>query len=285
MASRRLRWSFGALFSTALVLLFVGIFSFLALSFHTVFDALLVNIPMKLVLPDYISDTEAFSVKTELAKAPYVKAASYVSKAQALQRMKDLGEDFLQAMDGQNPLPPIVELQIKPAYLDGPTIDQISKTLLDKPEIHEVYFPVREIALVLENATRIKMLAAIIGLLMLLNAILIIGNTIRLSIYDQRLTIRSMQLIGATAGYIRRPFLIKGCLQGFLGGLIACLMMIALVVALSQIADLNLNPFLWSIPTQLLYLLLIIGGAAVGTFGSWLAVNRYLNKSLDQLHQ
>jgi cell division transport system permease protein len=271
-----------SLVNISLILFFLGIFVFLALAGQRVLDLTLQSLRLKLVLPDHVTAAEAQSLADSLSSLYWVQSVDYVSKEQAL-KLFDTGEDFLAAMDGANPLPATLQIQLQPQSIEPQFLSQTSRELLELPQVIDIYYPIQQIDNILANAARLQVLALVVGAVLLFIALLLIVNTIRLAIYSKRMVIRSMQLIGATSSFIRWPFVRLGLVQGALGGLVASALILALIFILERLTELDLSLLLQGLEIKLLFLGLILIGTVLGWLSSRIAVNRFLDRSIDSL--
>lgn len=271
-----------SLINISLILFFLGIFVFLALAGQRVLDLTLQSLRLKLILPDHVTATEARSLADSLDRLYWVQSVAYVSKEDAL-RQFDAGEDFLAAMDGTNPLPATLQIQLQPQAIESQFLSEISRELLELPQVVDIYYPIQQIDNILANAARLRILALAVGAVLLLIALLLIINTVRLAIYSKRMVIRSMQLIGATRSFIRWPFVRLGLLQGTLAGLLANGLILVLILSLERLTELDLSLLLQGNEIKVLFLALVLTGTVLGWLSSRIAVNRFLDRSLDHL--
>lgn len=284
---RRSRANFvTATFSIALVLFFLGTFGTLALFTKAFTRSAKESIEMRISLYDGVGTPQLQQFMERLLAQPYVLDARYISKEEAARLyLERTGEDLLEALDGINPLPPEVRVRLRSTYLQADSVNRIQSQLREEIIISDISIPTRLLDVVNQNANTLAMAALLIGGVAVLIAFYLIFGTIRLAIYAKRLTIRSMQLIGATKGFIRRPFLKRGFAQGFLAGLIAAGMLLAMLYVMdTQIDLLNLTDqeFFDSFGIGVLGSLILFG-CILGFLGSYLAVNRYLDQDLDEL--
>ncbi|HOW31998.1 MAG TPA: permease-like cell division protein FtsX, partial [Bacteroidales bacterium] len=210
-------------------------------------------------------------------------ASQYISKEQAARELsEDLGEDFVKFLD-YNPLPPTIDLQLKAEYTNTDSIAKIEKQLKAGSLVKEVVYQKSLIDVVNDNIRKISLVIMGFSVLLIIIAIVLINNTIKLSIYARRFLIRSMQLVGATETFVRRPFVMRSMLHG----LIAALLSIALLVGtlfltrqripeLTQLQD--VKSFL------IMYGLLIVIGVLLSGFSTFFAVRKFLRMKADTLH-
>lgn len=277
---------FTSLLSIGLVLFFLGIFATIALFSQTLAETAKSSIVMKVFLYDGIGTDQLHELMEKLSAAPYVQDYHYVSKNEAWQKyLERTGEELVEVLDGINPLLASVDVQLNGIYIHSDSLANIRGALEKEILISEVYYPEELLAALSRNLRPLSISAGVVGLIVVFIAFFLIFGTIRLSIYAKRLIIRSMQLIGATKAFIRRPFLIRGMAQGLLAGLLACILLWGLIFLLSS----RLTVF--DLENKLLFTSAFIGilggivlfGSVLGLMGSLFAVNRYLGKDMDEL--
>lgn len=252
-----------------------------------------------ITLPDHAGKEKRAEFQEYLESQPYTQSVTFISKDSAAAMFQEsLGEDFLGIMDGMNPLPPSFNVYLHADYIQTDSFNKINAELINPDNEHaslvqSIEYPIEDIEQMRANYNRFVQIATIIGILVALIAFFIINSTIRLSIYGRRLMLRSMQLIGATNRFIRAPFVRLGMLQGLLGGVFANVFLIILILTLQKFEVLTVRPQgdvpIWGTLVgygpELLYLLggILIFGALIGWTSSIWAVNRFLNRSLDQI--
>lgn len=290
---------FTSTFVISWVLFFLAIFAFAAIYSNVLVKMAQEEFSVMITLPDHAGSEKRAEFQEYLEEQPYTQSVSFISKDSAAAMFQEsLGEDFLGIMDGMNPLPPSFNVYLNTAYIQTDSFNKINAELInpDNPHaslVQSIEYPIEDIEQMRANYNRFVQIATIIGLLVALIAFFIINSTIRLSIYGRRLMLRSMQLIGATNRFIRAPFVRLGMMQGFLGGVFANVFLILLILALQQFDVLTVKPQsdvpIWGTISgygpELLYLLggILIFGALIGWTSSIWAVNRFLNRSLDQI--
>jgi cell division transport system permease protein len=222
-------------------------------------------------------------IQKKLDAKEFVKSTEYIPKEKAaVDLKKELGEDFIGFL-GYNPLLPSIDLRLKADYATPVNVAKIEKELLTNPEVKEVFYQKSLVDLVNQNIERISMFILGFSFLLLLVSIALINNTIRLSVYSKRFTIRTMQLVGATRTFICRPYIWKSLLNGFISAVIAIgLLMLVLYFALQEIPELmqlqDLNMYL--IITGFVILL----GVLISWLSTWMAVRKYLRIKTDNLY-
>jgi cell division transport system permease protein len=284
-----------SLVTIALVLFFLNLFAAGAIYSHLLFEYTQENFEVMVELPDHVSDQKQQAFGAWLENQSFVKEIHFISKDEAGKIFSEAnGKEFMEIMDGLNPLPASYNFKLKIDWINTDSVAKIQKLIEGQSilNVRDVTYPIAEIDQLRENTFGFIKIGALIGALVTLIAFFIVNSTIRLAIYGKRLMIRSMQLIGATNSFIRWPFVRMGMLQGFLGALLANLLLLGLVFSLryfnfgagaTEMAGLELKDLL--IRPEFLFL---SGGIVIfGTFLGWLssswAVSRFLNKNLDQL--
>jgi cell division transport system permease protein len=199
----------------------VGLVTVLTLLANQMSDYVKENISFTIVLRDSVGDESISNIQDFLKTAPYVHSTEYISKERAIKELsKELGEDpenFL----GYNPLNASIEVKTKPEFANNSSMAKIEQELLKFSGIKEVIYQKNVVELVNENIKLVSIILLGIAVLLLFISISLINNTIRLQIYSKRFTINTMKLVGATAWFIRKPFLIKGLMNGIIASCIA----------------------------------------------------------------
>ena len=225
-----------SMMSIALVLFLLGIFALLMMHAQKLSNYLKENIGFEVVMNSNVKEANILKLKSELDAMPAVKSTEYITKEEAIRRLsEDLGEDFLQWLGNEeNPLLPSIDVRFNADWANNDSIMALQSQLLKSPDVQEIYYQKSLVGLINQNVRRIGLALMVASLVLLVIAITLIRNTIRLSIYSKRFLVRSMQLVGATPAYIRRPFIRSGISQGFFGALIADAMLALLLYGLMQ---------------------------------------------------
>ncbi len=276
---------FMSLMSIALVLFLLGVFALLMLHAQKLSNHLKENIGFEVVMNSNVKEDNILKLQKELDAMPAVKSTTYITKDEAIRRLsEDLGEDFLQWLGNEdNPLLPSIDVRFKADYANNDSLNLIQAQLLKNKDIKEIYYHKSLVNLINQNMNRIGLGLMIASLVLLIIAITLIRNTIRLSIYSKRFLVRSMQLVGATPAYIRRPFIRSGITQGFFGALIADAFLALLLYGLYQrLPELTLVQ-------DYTIIICIFGGIIVlgillGGLSTRFALRKYLNADVDKLY-
>jgi len=274
-----------SLMSIALVLFLLGVFALLMMHAQKLSNHLKENIGFEVVMNSNVKEDNILKLQKELDAMPAVKSTTYITKDEAIRRLsEDLGEDFLQWLGNEdNPLLPSIDVRFKADYANNDSLNLIQAQLLKNKDIKEIYYHKSLVNLINQNMNRIGLGLMIASLVLLIIAITLIRNTIRLSIYSKRFLVRSMQLVGATPAYIRRPFIRSGITQGFFGALIADAFLALLLYGLYQrLPELTLVQ-------DYTIIICIFGGIIVlgillGGLSTRFALRKYLNADVDKLY-
>lgn len=283
MAQGALRSSYlSTVISTALVLFITGVLSVLILNAKKVSDYFKENILINFVIKGQAEEAEIKKFADELAAHPAVKAVTIVSKEEAAEKLsKDLGEDFVSFL-GANPLLPTVDVSIKADYAEKQVIRSLIDQFSTSPIVMEVRYDETLTEALASNIKKISLIIIAFGSLLFFIMMALINNTIRLTMYAKRFLIKSMQLVGATRGFIRKPFVIRGILNGIYGAIIANLLLVLLLYFTQKhFTDLfGLQDVTFMLT---LFTIVLITGVLISGVSTWFAVNRYLRKSFDEL--
>ena len=274
-----------SLVSITLVLFLLGAFAIFMMHARKLSNHVKENIGFEVVMNSDVKEANILRLQKELDAMPAVKSTEYITKDEAIQRLsEDLGEDFLEWLGPEeNPLLPSIDVRFHAAYANTDSIAVIETLLLENPDVKEVYYQKSLVDLINNNIRKIAIVLMAVSLILLIIAIALIRNTIRLSIYSKRFLVRSMQLVGATEGFIRRPFLRQGVSQGFFGGLLADLFLMAILYVLSKRI-----PYLTLVQDATVIAAIMVGIVILGMLLAWFstrsALDKFLKADLDKLY-
>jgi cell division transport system permease protein len=269
--------------SVSLVLFLLGILGLVIINTKELSDYFKESLSFSVILSDETREPDIRMLQKDLDAKPYVKSSEYISKDDAAVKMKeDLGEDFISFL-GDNPLPPSIDVYLLASYTNPDSVAKIEKYILEYPFVKEVWYEDSLLFLINENVRKISLFLLIISSFLFLIAVTIINNTIRLAIYSKRFLIRTMQFVGATRSFIRKPFLVRSIYHGLLAALIAMLLLMGLLYLIEK-EFLMLFTFESTNLLILLGVLLIIAGILINLVSTYLSVNRYLVISEDKLY-
>lgn len=285
-SKRRVAGSYAmSLVSITLVLFLVGVFAIFLIHAKKLSNHVKENLGFEIVMNSNVKEANILRLQKELDAMPAVKSTEYITKEEAITRLsEDLGEDFLQWLGNEaNPLLPSIDVRFHADYANNDSIAVIEAQLEENTDVKEVYYQKSLVDLINQNVRKIATVLMVVSLVLLVIAIALIRNTIRLSIYSKRFLVRSMQLVGATESFIRRPFLRSGVSQGFFGGLLADLFLVLILYGASKrLPDLVL------IQDNIALLAVFVGIVVLGVILAWLstraALDKFLKANLDKLY-
>lgn len=281
---RRLRSSYiSVILSVSLVLFTLGLLGLFLLYTQKITNQVIEDIGFTVYLYDDVKQVDVDRLKKTIDIADYTRTSTYISKDEAIEILKqDLGEDFMQYLD-YNPLLASIDVKVKPAYASTDSLAVVKASLSRSSKVKEIVYQESLIQKVQENLRIAGLVILIFSSLLLVVAIALINNSIRLSIYSRRFIIKSMQLVGATQGFIRRPFVQRGILHGVYSALIAMLLIMGVMYYLQ-----NVLPDLIQIEDIEILAYLFVLVMALGIIISWvstsLAVRKYLRMRGNKLY-
>ncbi|MCQ2285571.1 MAG: permease-like cell division protein FtsX [Bacteroidales bacterium] len=228
----RLRLSaFGSVLSIALTMFFIGTLTFFAFFSTQMMNNLSKKLEMEILFYDEksgVKEMDIIAYEQQLKLKPFIAESRVSSKAEnTAEAKKNVGNNFLEIID--NPINASIIISVAPEYANSDSLDKITREIKQNVIVQDVSYPDMIVKSVHNNFMTIQISILVISLILILISMLLIANSIRLNIYAKRFNIRSMLLVGATRGFVRRPFIFKGFIQGVWGGLIAVLLLAAML--------------------------------------------------------
>ncbi|GAB4136574.1 MAG: permease-like cell division protein FtsX [Bacteroidia bacterium] len=271
--------------SITLVLVMMGLLSVLILKAKTVSDYVKENINVTIFLDEEAKDVDIIALQKSIDAEPWRRSTVFVTKEEAAKKLQDeLGEDFIKTL-GYNPLSPSIEIFLKAEYANNDSIAWIERQLREDSRIKDVLYQKDMIGAVNERLGSISLVILIFSGALLFVAVGLIFNTIRLAIYSQRFLIRTMDLVGATQAFIRRPFVMRGVRNGIVGALLSIVITTAIILTLDKnFRNLNLIQLADVETLAFLCFLQILLGIIITWISSALAVRKFLRQSTDALY-
>ncbi|MBQ8242081.1 MAG: permease-like cell division protein FtsX [Bacteroidaceae bacterium] len=269
--------------STMLVLLLLGMVVFFVLSANNLSNYVRENIGFTILMSDDMKEPEALKYQKELNEQSFVKESQYISKERALKEQTEaMGTDPAEFL-GYNPFTASIEIKLNAEYANKDSIAWIEKFILKNKKVMEVNYPQDLIDAVNRNIQRISMLLLALAALLTLISFALINNTIRLAIYSKRFLIHTMKLVGASWGFIRRPFLVRNLWIGILAAIMADALLVGMAYMLVKY-----EPELIDIITPET-LLMVLGAVFVfGVIITWvcayISINKYLRMKASTLY-
>lgn len=281
---RKLRSSyFTTTISISLVLFLLGIIGLLMLNANRLSTYVKENLGLTVMLTDDARDAEVKKIEKSLAASAMVKSVTYLNKDDAAKQLQeDLGEDFVSFI-GYNPLLSSIEVKLYAEYANPEGMTIIERMIKDFPEVKEVHYQKDMVNLIHENVNKISLVLLAFSALMLIVATTLINNTVRLMVYSKRFLIRTMQLVGATNAFIRRPFVGSSIVQGLAGALIANLLLAA-TIYLSAREMQGVIGFDNIYVVVVLFMIVFVVGIIITLISTTASVNRYLNVRTADLY-
>jgi len=283
---RRLNTSyFTSVISITLVLFTLGFLGLILINASSLSKYIKENIGFEVIMKQDAREADIIYLQKMLDAQTYVKSTEYITKEEAIRRLSDaLGEDFAGFMgDNENPLLPSIDVRFNADWANNDSLSMIQEYIMGHDGVKEVYYQKSLVHLINRNLRRISIILLAISILLFIITVALINNTIRLSVYSKRFTIRSMQLVGATRGFIRKPFLYKSVFQGLLSALLALVILTGIITALW-----NNLPELQAITSPemllILYVFVVLLGLLVSGVSTYTVVNKYLRLKPDKLY-
>jgi cell division transport system permease protein len=281
---RRLTSSYlTSIISISLVLFLIGMLGLLIINGRNINQTVRESIGFNVILKENVRDADIIQLQKVLDAKPYTLSTEYITKEQAALETEQLvGGDFVEFL-GYNPLPPSIKLRLQASYTRPDSVIFIEEEILNYEPVSEVVYKKTLLYAINENIRKISIVILGFSLLLTLVAITLINNTIRLSIYSKRFIINTMQLVGATRGFIKKPFLIKSVLNGIIGAVIA----MGLIEGILYIAADELDNLISFSDFELMALLgaaILIISIVINWISTFFAVSKYLDIHTDKLY-
>jgi cell division transport system permease protein len=269
--------------SLSLVLFMLGLLGIIILNARKLSNDVKENIGIQIILNDNSKEVNVQLLLKTLDATQYVKSTEFITKEEAATRLQnDLGEDFIDFL-GYNPLLASINAHLKAEYANNDSLQWIEKELLSYKPVKEVIYQKSLINSINENIKKIGLVISVFSSLLMIIALALINNTIRLSIYSKRFIIKTMLLVGATQGFISKPFVLKGIKHGVFASVIAILMLIGvLYFAQTQLPELKELQDEKMLST--LFGLVTVVGILISGISTSLAVRRYLHLKSENLY-
>ena len=269
--------------STTLVLLLLGMVVFFVLSANNLSNYVRENISFTILISDDMKEAEALKLQSAMAEKNYVRKSIYISKEQALKEQTEaMGPDPAEFL-GYNPFTASIEIKLKAAYAHTDSIAWIEKEILTNKKVMEISYPENLLDSVNRNIQRLSLFLIGLASLLTLISFALINNTIRLAVYSKRFLIHTMKLVGASWGFIRRPFLLRNLWIGMLAAAIADAILLASAYTL-----VNYEPQLIDIitPSTLLTVMMtvFVFGVTITSMCAYFSINKYLRMKASTLY-
>ena len=278
---------FGAWVSTvisiSLVLLLVGVASILLLNARSVSDYFKENLQVSVLMKQDVTEEQALAYQSSLAGMPGVKATTFISREQGIEEMAQmLGRDFLDVFSTA-PVPVSIDVNLEAAFVSPDSLEVVKAALASSPLVDEVVYQTSLVEALNANLQKIGLVLGVLILLLLFISFVLIGNMVRLNVFSRRFTIHTMQLVGATRGFIRAPFIGQSALQGLFAALVAILLLVAgLFILRKEFVQLF---EIFRLDTLLATMgIVIVSGVLICVVSTWIVVGRLVRFDRDQLY-
>ena len=269
--------------SVSLVLFILGIMAMLGILANNLSVYVRENIGFSIILKDSATESNIAQMQTLLANAEYVKAAQYISKEEALKEViLELGENPEEII-GINPMQASIEVRLNADYTHPDSITNINRNLSKYKYVEDIYIQKDLIQAVNDNIRTIGIILFTLALVLMIISYVLISNTIRLTAYSQRFIIYTMKLVGATPGFIRRPFIRSNVVCGIIAAIIAIILLTACMSYVVGEFD-NFHTLLNTRMMLIVYGIVLLLGILLTAISSFFAVNRYIGMKRDELY-
>jgi cell division transport system permease protein len=267
----------------ALVLFMLGSLLFVILNAKKLSDHVKESFRVQVFLKEDAKDADILKFKKLLEAEDFVVETKYITKEEAVQMMEEeIGENFVEFL-GFNPLQASLDVHLESEYAHSDSLVWIEESILANPRVKEVVYQPDLIDLINQNIQKISMVVLGFSLLLLIIAIALINNTIRLSVFSKRFIIRSMQLVGATRGFIMRPFIWQGIVNGVWAAILALVLIMGVLYFVKTELPELMN--IQDIKTLVeLFSLVVLLGIFISVISTIFAVNKYIKSDLNKLY-
>ena len=270
--------------STSMVLVLLGMVVFSVLTSRNLSQWVRENLTVTVMLKDDVSVNDAKQFCKDLYHRPYSRNIDYISREQALKEQSEaMGSDPSEFL-GVNPFPATLELQMHSDYANRDSLQWISKELKKNPKVADVAYQVDLMDKVNSNLTKINILLLVIAALLTFISFSLINNTVRLSVYSRRFLIHTMKLVGASWGFIRRPFMRRGLVVGIIAAIVALIVLGACVYGLYQYEPKMMNIITWR-ELAITAGAVLLFGILITAVSSYISVNKFLRMSAGDLYK
>ena len=269
--------------SISLVLLLVGVASILLLNARSVSDYFKENLQVSVLMKQDVTEEQALAYQSSLSGLPGVKATTFISREQGIEEMaKMLGSDFLDVFSSA-PVPVSIDVNLEAAYVSTDSLEVVREALSASPLVDEVVYQTSLVEALNANLQKIGLVLGVLILLLLFISFVLIGNMVRLNVFSRRFTIHTMQLVGATRGFIRAPFIGQSALQGLFAALVAIALLVGgLFILRKEFVQLF---EIFRLDTLLITMgIVVVSGVLICVASTWIVVGRLVRFDRDQLY-
>lgn len=265
------------------MLFLVGIFFIVGLMGHELSVYMKENLSFSIILKDNLKDSEIKQMQRELNVLPFIKSTKYISKAEAAREMaEELGEDP-QNFLGFNPFLASIEIKLKSEYMHTDSLKKVEQKLTSSANVSDLIYQKDMMYIVNNNIRQIVIVLTVTIIMLILISFALISNTIRLLIYSRRFLIYTMRLVGATPGFIRKPFVKYSIINGLIAAILAIMMLTGALYYLKySLVDLG-QIMNWN-ELAVVFGVLLVVGVLISMVAAYFAVNKYLQMEKGKLY-
>ena len=269
--------------SLSLVLLLVGVAVLLLVNARRVSDYILENMQVSVILKEEVTESEALAYQKQLDVMPGVRKTGFVSRQQGVEEMaRMLGRDFLDVFDSA-PVPISIDVGLEAGYVRPDSLELVRRAISASPLVEEVIYQSSLVEALDSNLGKLSAFMGILLLLLLFISVVLIANTVRLNLFSRRFSIYTMQLVGATDAYIRRPFMLRAAIQGLFAAMVAIGVLIGGMFALRNSFVQLFNLFDQRTLVSVM-LVMAVFGVILCTVSTFIVVGKILRYDRDQLY-
>ena len=269
--------------SISLVLLLVGVASILLLNARSVSDYFKENMQVSVLMKQDVTEEQALAYQSTLASVPGIRSTTFISREQGVEEMaRMLGSDFLDVFSSA-PVPVSIDVNLEADYVSLDSLETVRTLLSASPLVDEVVYQTSLVEALNANLQKIGLVLGVLIALLLFISFVLIGNMVRLNVFARRFTIHTMQLVGATRGFIRAPFIGQSAVQGLFAALIAIGLLIGgLFILRREFVQLF---EIFQLRTLLLTMgIVVVSGVLICVVSTWIVVGRLVRFDRDQLY-
>lgn len=274
-----------AIVSVALVLIILGVVGLFGIAARAVSHDIRQQVGLQVMLADNVTESRIAELKDYWSKAPYVATLRYSSADDVLNRWKEIGGEDEGAdveLLGINPFAPEFEIGVTEEYADEAKLNAIAAQVGNMPGVAEVSLHTEVVKSINKTMKSVALVLFIVAGALLLISFVLINNTVRLTVYARRFTIHTMKLVGATAGFIRRPFIWSSVINGVIAGVVAMVVLGGLLFYLDTIDPEVMRVVDWR-PAAMLFAGLFVTGILICALSAFFAANKYLRLGYDNM--
>lgn len=281
---RRLRNAYASsIISISMVLLLIGVATLLIVNARSVSDYFKENMQLSVLLKQDVTEQQAQQYQTSIETLPFIKGSHLVTREEGTAELEEmLGKDFLAVFE-TSPVPLSLEISLKADYVETDSVAIVRKALSASPLVEEIEYQQSLIETLNANLAKISLVLGVFILLMLFISFVLINNTVRLNVFSRRFTVHTMQLVGATRAFIRKPFMAGAVVQGLLASLLA-LAVLAGVLFLLRSSVAQLFAVIDSKSLLLVGGTVVVCGVLICVISTYFVVNKLVSLDKDHLY-